>query len=120
MKRTPIRTAKADPLDTLFSEVVRRRANGRCERCLHRKSFEELQCSHYKGRSRKSVRWDLDNAAGLCLECHKYLEEHPEVHREWFRDRLGERFDLLNIRAEQIAKNIDRAEIEHGLRGIEG
>ena len=106
---------KIDPLDKLFSEYIRRRAIvrvGGCERCLTVKpdtekedgtvfpGWKHLQCSHFWGRAKRSVRWDPDNAAGLCGGCHMYLTAHPEEHRNWFMIRIGsEEFDLLMGRA---------------------
>lgn len=94
---------RLDPLDILFSEFIRRRAMRRvhgCERCLVEKTdYKELQCSHFWGRSRRSVRYDEDNGIGLCGACHLYLSSHPAEYTEWFRQHLGERaFDLLNSR----------------------
>jgi hypothetical protein len=107
---------RIDPLDTLFSEYIRCRALktvGGCERCLQGKTdYKELQCSHFFGRSRKSVRWDPDNAAGLCFGCHQYLGSHPLEHTEWFKVRLGEgAFDMLNHRARTPARLIDKEAI---------
>ena len=105
---------KRDPLDDLFSEFVRRRAIhrvGGCERCLSQKhdstredgttrpAYMELQCSHFIGRSTKSVRFDSDNAAGICGGCHLYLEHHPLEHVDWFSDHLGiYAFNMLQAR----------------------
>ena len=90
------------PLDKLFSEYIRKRALqrvGGCERCLTPKtSYNQLQCSHFHGRAKKSVRWDEDNATGLCAGCHMYLTAHPLEHVEWFKSHLGEDFDLLQGR----------------------
>ncbi len=110
-------------LDDLFSQFVRRRAikrAGGCEKCLRPKTdiqkengdifpaWKQLQCSHYEGRSSKVVRFDESNAAGLCGNCHIYLEHHPHEHTEWFKEYLGEReFDLLTARA----RNRERPDI---------
>lgn len=95
---------KIDPLDTLCSEYVRRRAMqrcGGCERCHHKKSsYNELQCAHFHGRRKKSVRYDPDNCAGLCFGCHQHLDSNPLEKIEFFRKLLGkEKFEHLNIRA---------------------
>jgi len=109
---------KLDKLDVLFSKIVRLRAGGYCEHCGQYKGFKGLQCSHFFGRRRKSVRYDIENAAGLCFSCHSYLGENPYVHTEWFKKRLGsERFERLSIRAEMIVKP-DRHAIEAELRNI--
>ena len=103
---------RIDPLDTLFSEYVRKRAMARvhgCERCLRGKAaYSELQCCHFHGRSRKSVRWDEDNAAGLCMGCHVYLDSHPLEKVQFFQERLGDGFDLLTARASQTYPRPDR------------
>ena len=93
---------RIDPLDTLFSRLVRLLANGKCEHCGRNK---RLECSHFHGRRKLSTRWDLLNAAALCFSCHRYFQENPYQHTEWFKRRLGtERFEELNIRAEMILK----------------
>ena len=93
---------KLDPLDVLFSKFIRMRAMSRvggCERCLHTKvDYKQLQCSHFHGRGKKSVRWDEDNSVGLCGGCHMYLTAHPTEHVRWFEERLGGRADLLEAR----------------------
>lgn len=104
---------KLDPLDKLFSCFVRLRAGGVCEYCGRK---AKLQCSHFHGRRKRSVRYDLDNAAGLDFSCHMYLGENPYVHTEFFKKRLGsERFEQLNIRAEKTAR-LDRVAIERDLK----
>jgi hypothetical protein len=72
-----------------------------CERCLTGKTdYKQLQCSHFWGRTKRSVRFDEDNAAGLCPACHIYLTGHPFKHIEFFRKLLGqEAFELLEMRA---------------------
>lgn len=95
---------RISPLDRLFSEFVRKRAIklvGGCERCLTwKRDYKELQCSHFFGRAQKSVRWDEDNACGLCFGCHQYFGSHPLEYVEWFKQRLGVvKFDLLQVRA---------------------
>ena len=123
---------KIDALDTLFSEYIRRRAiaeAGGCERCLTPKhdtekengdtfeAFKYLQCSHYHGRSAKALRWDPDNAAGLCGACHIYFGANPEEHRQFFVQRLGQdRYDLLDARKRTPARYMDKAGIRLWLK----
>ena len=91
---------KIDPLDTLFSQFIRQRAQGKCEKCKQPREMKALQCSHFHGRRKKSVRWDEDNASALDFHCHQYFTENPLEHTEWFKKRLGEKkFKDLNIRA---------------------
>lgn len=122
---------KIDVIDDLFSKCIRLLAMvrvGGCERCLAPKydtvkdngdifpAWKQLQCSHFFGRGRKSVRWDEDNAAGLCFGCHQYFTSHPLEHVEWFKARLGDRFELLQGRM-RILGRPDRAAIELYLTG---
>ena len=118
---------KITKLDTLFSEFIRKRANqrtGGCERCLTPKydttkengkifpAYKQLQCSHFWGRAKKVVRYDEDNAVGLCGACHLYLTAHPKEHSRWFEEHLGQpAFDLLEARA-HIPQKIDEKLLE--------
>lgn len=103
---------KLDSLGGIFSEFIRRRAIirvGGCERCLTTKrDWKELQCSHFIGRSRKSVRFDEANAIGLCGACHLYLTAHPLEHVEFFSDKLGDEYDLLLSRSRIIHPKPDK------------
>lgn len=118
-------------LDKLFSDFIRRRAILRvdgCEKCLTPKygkqkedgsilpTYKQLQCSHYWGKWTRSVRWDEDNAAGLCGACHLFLGSHPEEHKTFFLERLGQDgYDELMLRANSVNK-VDYTAIEIYLR----
>lgn len=111
---------KISLLDKLFSQFIRLRAMALvegCERCLTPKydiqkedgsifpAWKQLQCSHFWGRRKRSVRFDEENATGLCYGCHMYLTSHPAEHYEFFKERLGqERYDLLEYRANRPQK----------------
>lgn len=105
---------RIDPLDVLFSEYIRKRAMVRvhgCERCGHwKEDYKQLQCSHFHGRGKRSVRFDEDNAIGICGACHLYLTAHPLEHVGFFKALLGEdKFDMLNARMRIPAKSIDKS-----------
>ncbi len=105
---------RIDKLDVLFSKFIRLRAGGKCEYCG--KPTKRLQCSHFHGRRKRSTRYDPANACGLCFSCHQYLGEHPNIHTEFFKKRLGtERFEELNIRAGIIPAKLDKEKVEAGL-----
>lgn len=99
---------RIDPLDVLFSEFIRKRAKGVCERCGSYKGWKRLQCSHFFGRAKKSVRWDEENCSALCFGCHAYFTAHPLEHCDWFQERLGDRFDLLMGRVNQTHPKPDK------------
>lgn len=106
---------KITRLDVLFSKFIRLRAGGKCEYCGKLKLLPHLECSHFHGRRKRSVRYDPDNACGLCFSCHQYLGSNPYQHTEFFKKHLGsERFEALNIRAEMIVK-IDKKAVERDL-----
>ena len=85
---------RIDPLDKVFSSYIRTRDKV-CKRC----GGKAQHCAHFHGRARRSVRWDEDNACGLCFGCHQYLDSHAMEKVEFFKQLLGEeRFDLLNSR----------------------
>lgn len=90
------------PLDQLFSQFIRMRANNQCQRCGRWKEYSQLQCAHCFGRRKKSVRFDEDNALALCFPCHHIIDsEDPEAKRELFIKYLGEQgYKNLRIRAE--------------------
>ncbi len=105
---------RIDPLDQLFSRFIRLRDKV-CQRCGS--LTNTIACAHFHGRSSKAVRWDEDNACGLCMGCHSYLDAHPMEKVEFFRQRLGqEKFDALNGRLRQTWPRPDKKLIEIYLR----
>ena len=112
MKRSPrlgLKDRSQAKLDELFSELIRRRALARvggCERCRTGKTdYKQLQCCHIFGRKRRLVRWDPDNALGMCPGCHMYLDSQPTEMVAFARQQLGEQgFLLLEARASQVGK----------------
>ena len=111
---------KIDPLDQLFSKYTRLKAGinkdgvGKCERCGH---YNFLQCAHFHSRRKRSVRWDVDNAAALCFGCHQYLDSNPIEKIEFFNKKLGaEKLLHLNIRAKQTHPKPDKEAIKIWLR----
>ena len=105
------------PLDKLFSEYIRRRAisGGGCEWCGKPKfdiqkedgsvlpAWKQLETAHYIKRRYKKVRYDEDNAIGVCkMGCHQAFEDNKET---FMMQRLGqERLDMLRKRAQTIYK----------------
>jgi len=112
---------RIDSLDKLFSEIVRKRARGRCERCFKLK--DRLECSHFFGRVKKSTRWDLENASGLCFWCHMHFHAFPMDHVEFFKKRLGEkRLLFLTLRAntpKKIDRTLKKIELQYELEKLE-
>jgi hypothetical protein len=138
----PLKT-KITVLDKLYSKFIRLRAvhaAGGCEYCgkqvtdelrpdgTVKPAYKFLETSHFIGRGCRQVRFDPDNAAGVCFTCHRMFERRPDIHTAFFRKRLGsERFEQLQIRAEssekvrhgQVCENLERRirELEEVLLG---
>lgn len=75
-------------LDKAWSDYVRKRANGVCEKCG---GHSTLQAHHAFGRRHHYTRWDVDNGVGLDYACHIHWAHHdPSGFTEWFRKKVGE------------------------------
>lgn len=109
---------KIDPLDQLFSKVVRLRADGKCQRCLKVTEFNRLQCCHFHGRANKKVRWDLTNAIACDYGCHAFIDSRPMDKWELFKKVFGEaEIEKLNQRANwRDFKKPDKKAIESYLK----
>ena len=116
---------KISKLDSDFSRYIRSRDGWKCQRCQkqYRPPTNGLHCSHFYGRARKSVRFDLENCCALCHGCHSFFTANPELHRQFFFKRLGEkRYNALMIRANTPKKpdrEIIRIWLEHELETME-
>jgi hypothetical protein len=109
-----------DKLDGLCRDFIRKRAIkrcGGCERC-HKQvdSYKKLEWAHNQRRGKFSVRYDPDNAAGCCHECHVFIDLHRIAKADFFRNLLGEeRYRDVNRRSKSLDK-IDFESIELYLR----
>ena len=94
--------------DSLFSVLVRIKRGYRCEKCgkKHDTSSMNIGLSHFKGRSRESVRYDEENVDVLCnIPCHNYFEEHKKDYEKWKEERMGTKaYKLLLVRSEQTGR----------------
>jgi hypothetical protein len=117
---------QVDRLDDLWSEYIRKRAMYRvqaCERCHHPKlDWHDLQAAHCFGRGQWETRWDIQNGAGLCGGCHRYIDRNPDAKFALFRDLIGDPkdFEMLFVRANISTKRspTDYAAIEIGLKAL--
>ena len=96
---------KISALDKVFSLYIRKRDKWTCQRChkVFTPPTNVLQCSHFFGRTMKSVRFEPFNCDALCYGCHRYWEkEDREGYRAFKVKQLGERgFNLLTLLAHQ-------------------
>jgi hypothetical protein len=104
---------RIDKRDTVFSKLIRLRAQWSCESCGTYFPFGHgLQCSHFFGRRHMSTRWDADNAAAHCFTCHMRFGENPIAFTAWIKKYLGDvRYEALQARHQRIVKRT-KAELE--------
>lgn len=95
---------KIDNADKMFSQFIREKAHGRCERCFGVGS----QVHHFYGRRHENTRFDPDNAVCVCFTCHRWFHENPEEARAFMVRKLGENvYNSLCLRA-NLYKKKDR------------
>lgn len=113
---------KRSKADKLFSLYIRHRDKWTCQNCQVQVDppTNYFDSAHLHSRSKKSVRFDEENAICLCKKCHVYFDGHSQwkldPHREelrvLFRKRLGQnKYDLLEMRASTLQK-VDEKLIE--------
>ena len=106
-------------LDKLWSELVKIRANNRCERCG---KTTYLQSHHHFSRSILRLRFDVDNGFCLCAGCHTMSSNFsahltPALFCEWASEKRGEDWLLSLIeRHNTIGQKIDLFLIEDNLK----
>ena len=87
MTRKLSEKSKTKKLDKLWSEYIKKRANGRCEMCG---STDYVNAHHIFGRRNFSVRWDVENGILLCAKHHTFDRFSAHQAPTWFSDWLVE------------------------------
>ncbi len=104
---------KLDPLDILFSKVIRLKAR-KCQMCG--RTDRQLNCAHYIGRRYRATRWEEDNAACLCVSCHWEVDEFSAIKESFFKKKIGsDRMEELQIQARSFVKP-DKIKIKEELK----
>jgi len=116
VSRAEVWAVKRDKHDKVMSDLIRCRADWKCERCNCEYPPGRrggLECSHFYGRSKQSTRHYPDNLSSFCTGCHMHLGKVARDKYEMFiRMELGpDRFDALVQRANTVYK-ITKAEKE--------
>jgi len=96
---------KRDKADREFSLAIRQRDNWTCQRCetVYIEGHRGLHSAHMFSRGKRATRWDPENACSLCYGCHRFLDQHPDLKRTFFRERLGdEAFEALELRSNML------------------
>jgi len=101
--------------DKEFSRAIKYRDNWTCQRChrQHPIGSSLLQTSHYFGRIKESVRFDIENVDTLCFGCHQYSgSTDREEYRNFKIKQLGQAgFDKLTLRAHLYKKKDRKMEL---------
>lgn len=82
--------------------MIRERDLFICQRCgvQHHPKSQGLHSAHMFSRGKPRTRLDPLNACALCYGCHRWLDTHPDLKREFFIERLGiEVFEALELRS---------------------
>jgi len=115
---------KIDKRDTVFSFLVRERAEHTCEQCGkycgEKHEYGKLECSHIFSRRHHSIRWHPDNATAQCHTCHRKYHEDPWQAQRWLIDMHGQGYmDLLEEKKNTIAKfsKVVKEDIHKHLKG---
>ena len=102
------KTIKLLPLDLLFSRYIKTKANFTCEYCG--KQGKQLHCHHgVVGRRYRNTRYEEDNCACVCVGCHWFLGDFPQIDTAFFLKRIGsDRMEQL----ENLARSGNKPDLE--------
>lgn len=101
---------KRTTLDSVFSQLVRERADWTCENPECRREFpdrkgQDVHASHFYSRQWASTRHHPDNVFCLCAKCHDRFGKAPGEHTAFVRRALGEaRFYELRDTWRQVVR----------------
>ena len=99
-------------LDVLFAKVVHA-LQPDCQRC----GAPTTDCAHIFTRSRRSTRWDTENALGLCRTCHAWAHAKPYLFTLLVASRTGvKQLEALHRRSLVVSKDRDLDAIAASLR----
>jgi len=93
-------------LDDAWSELIKLKADYKCEYCG---KSTQLNSHHIFSRAKRSTRWDTTNGICLCVAHHIGNEfsahKTPLSFSLWLISQRGEEwYNILNIRSNQISK----------------
>ena len=93
-------------LDKIWSEVIKKRAGGKCEYCGKETG---LNSHHIFSRSNKRVRWEVDNGICVCVSHHIFglfsAHKSPIEFVEWLKEYRGvEWYERLRSKSKLTVK----------------
>ena len=109
-KRKPDLVKKLDKVFALYIRLrdVMPNGYGKCISCGRIKSFKELDCGHFHGRTHMATRFEEDNAHAECIACNRMSSDHLIKYRENLIDKIGiGRYDRLNLLRHSVKHWLD-------------
>lgn len=112
----PKRNKVEEKLDEVVRDIMRIRQNYTCQKCgkKHEPGTNQIQVSHYFGRTHRGTRWDFDNLDLLCGvmyyqkgrgwtmgSCHgEWEKEKNGAYMHFMKKKLGEnKYNILEMKA---------------------
>jgi len=99
------RSAIIQRLDNLYRKIVRTLKKGRCQIC----GKQGTEVHHLEGRTNLLYRWDIENLALLCKECHYKIHNQAGyaelVYRRFGWDKIKQKIKsekLRTIKTEEL------------------
>jgi hypothetical protein len=91
--------------DALWSEIVKIKANYKCEYTMKHKCSATLNSHHIYGRAAHSTRFDIDNGICVCYNAHKIAEQSPRVFYTWLESYRGtDKLDEIERKHNKLVK----------------
>lgn len=122
-RRTPLRRkgsiyerrarTKRDPLDVLWSKVIRTR-DPICRLQFRCRGDRTKEAAHIFGRVKGGTKYDLDNGLGACWACHDWADKHKTELEARALELLGaERYTRILVRSNLTAREagVDRVAV---------
>lgn len=102
MKQTERKKLKKK-LDTLWSKLVKDKANNTCERCFSQ--AKRLNSHHLVSRRYIQTRYNLSNGISLCVGCHFYAHQNSLEFSKWVIEKKGEDwYNRLQLKKQALTK----------------
>lgn len=101
-------SVKREPLDIIFSKVIRESYDYQCCACdaNYRHDPGYMHCAHIHTRKHRSTRWNSHHGAiALCAKCHRRFTDFPLEWADFLKRFMGEsNYDEAKRLAWQVRK----------------
>lgn len=76
--------------DSVFSQYIRIRDNGKCYTCGLQKHWKEMQNGHFVPRQYLSLRYDEKNCNCQCYACNMLYNGQPSAYAKHLKEDYGD------------------------------